>query len=248
VKALREGRAGEVTDDMLGALTPEQNARLFNAYERGETGADMAMDEASRMARAKEMGFDVDAYHGGAGSPQSLDPDMGDGKTYDTGVWTTRSPEVANTYAKDMFDDGSIMPLRLNTSKNGVTNWLGRSWGDGPPRAYMRGPDGRGAFFKDMREDFQSWASSDEAARGARESGAGGLTFKNIVDTGPNTFKETSAATNDVMFDPRNIRSRFARFDPRLKHLSNLSAAVPGLFGAGTLGALLAARDDEVQQ
>lgn len=29
-----------------------------------------------------------------------------------------------------------------------------------------------------------------------------------------------------VAFDPRNIRSRFARFDPRLAHLRNLSAGV----------------------
>jgi hypothetical protein len=28
-----------------------------------------------------------------------------------------------------------------------------------------------------------------------------------------------------AIFDPRNIRSQFARFDPRLSHLSNLTAA-----------------------
>jgi len=32
-----------------------------------------------------------------------------------------------------------------------------------------------------------------------------------------------------VTFDPANIRSRFARFDPRLKELSNLSASIGGL-------------------
>ena len=36
-----------------------------------------------------------------------------------------------------------------------------------------------------------------------------------------------------IAFDPANIRSRFARFDPRLSHLRNLSA---GLAGAGALG------------
>ena len=36
-----------------------------------------------------------------------------------------------------------------------------------------------------------------------------------------------------VTFKPSNIRSRFARFDPRLKNLSNLSAAVPLAVGAG---------------
>jgi hypothetical protein len=31
------------------------------------------------------------------------------------------------------------------------------------------------------------------------------------------------------VFDPANIRSRFARFDPRLAHLKNLSAGAAGL-------------------
>jgi hypothetical protein len=36
-------------------------------------------------------------------------------------------------------------------------------------------------------------------------------------------------------FYPNNIRSRFARFDPRLKHLANLSAAGAGVIGYNAL-------------
>jgi hypothetical protein len=39
--------------------------------------------------------------------------------------------------------------------------------------------------------------------------------------------------------DPKNIRSRFARFDPEFKHLSNISAGV----AAAPLG-LLALQED----
>src|SRR5690606_29236427 len=36
------------------------------------------------------------------------------------------------------------------------------------------------------------------------------------------------SGTDFAIKDPANIRSRFARFDPRLKHLANLSAGVGG--------------------
>ena len=39
--------------------------------------------------------------------------------------------------------------------------------------------------------------------------------------------------TEYVTFNPANIRSRFARFDPEFKHLRNLSAGVGGM---GLLG------------
>ena len=43
---------------------------------------------------------------------------------------------------------------------------------------------------------------------------------------------------NVVVFDPANIRSRFARFDPRLSHLANLNAAnVDPITGAAALTA-----------
>ena len=92
VRMLREGRASEVTDDMLAAADP---ARLFNAYERGETGADMAMDEASRMARARGMGFDVDTplYHGSKTDFNAVDPRMSDASGgRGRGFYTTDNP------------------------------------------------------------------------------------------------------------------------------------------------------------
>ena len=41
-----------------------------------------------------------------------------------------------------------------------------------------------------------------------------------------------------AVFDPTRIRSRFARFDPRLSHLANLNAAnIDPLTGAVAMGA-----------
>jgi hypothetical protein len=57
-RLLREDPS-QITDDMLGALTPNDNMELARLYDEGATGMPMPMDEASRMARAREMGFDV---------------------------------------------------------------------------------------------------------------------------------------------------------------------------------------------
>jgi len=209
VKALREGRAGEVTDDMLGALTPEQNARLFNAYERGETGADMAMDEASRMARAREMGFDTGTplYHGTGADIQAFNSAPG---AIGNGAYFGRSRHPS-------FDDEAQGVASRYANKR--TSGDAAVSGDGANVISALGPSDVG---------FRAPSSSASMAGGRRATDMAGPVR--------------------MVSDPSNIRSRFARFDPRLKNLSNLSAAVPGLFGAGTLGALLAARDDEVQQ
>jgi hypothetical protein len=51
-----------------------------------------------------------------------------------------------------------------------------------------------------------------------------------------------------AVFDPTRIRSRFARFDPRLAHLRNLSAGVAGLGLANALApAEYTANPDEIR-
>lgn len=63
---------------------------------------ELPMDEASRMARAKKMGFDVDTpvYHGtdATFSEFKVDP-YRLGKTLGPGVYTTPDPKSASRYA-----------------------------------------------------------------------------------------------------------------------------------------------------
>jgi hypothetical protein len=47
-RLLREGRADEVTDDLMAQADPQE---MFRLYEAGETGMDLPMDFESRMAR-----------------------------------------------------------------------------------------------------------------------------------------------------------------------------------------------------
>ena len=269
VKALREGRAGEVTDDMLGALTPEQNARLFNAYERGETGADMAMDEASRMARMREMKRDVDAYHGGANNVTEFDPSLtGTVQTSDWGDGTYLAPEKssANYYA------GEAASRSKDTVGDAIYKEyeeMAKSFGTRPMfevldlRNKVNDPVAQ-KNYATLTAKFDEYRAHKEAFRASN----GGVVFplkakaqnplyyqyEGITD--PYLGAQAKSSGNDAVFvhhapdraagetlsdsveeilipDPSNIRSRFARFDPRLSHLSNLSAAVPLAVGAG---------------
>jgi len=68
------------------------------------------------------------------------------------------------------------------------------------------------------------------SARSARKNG-----FEGVDVSGGGLHDAYFNPDTTIIFDPRNIRSKFARFDPRLKHLANLSAGVGGL----TLGSTL---------
>ena len=188
-RLLREGRADEVTDDLMAQADPQE---MFRLYEAGETGMDLPMDEASRMVRAREMGVNTPGYHG-----SNVDFPAFRGMTY-----SSRTPEIADRYA----DDGVMYPIMTRSSDMATSaeenriasNILSQSGfqGLGPQRS----------------------AISQELKRRG---------FAGVDD-----------AVTALTFDPTNIRSRFARFDPRLSNLRNLSAAnVDPLTGAAAVSA-----------
>ena len=229
---LKSGKADNITDAMLdmgdSVKNTQLNQYLFQNY-------DLPMDEASRMARAQEMGFDRIVFHGSKDDFQSLDPEMAEDRTYGTGNWVTDDPDIAATYTGDIRSNPQTYPMRLNTSDFGSMDFRGKNWSSGPEFGYMRYPRAYGKFsdkVSDIYEDWKSWASSDNAARAASDAGLSGVELKNIVDVGPNIFSRADrqkrlpeTATSFAVLDPSAARSQFARFDPRLSHLSNLTAA-----------------------
>ena len=94
--SLASGRVDEVTDEMLGKLTPNDEMELFELYQSGATGMDLPMDEASRMARASEKEYAGDYYSGSNSAFSSFNeaswPDT------DKGVFTSNAPSVADSY------------------------------------------------------------------------------------------------------------------------------------------------------
>jgi hypothetical protein len=203
---LSSGRADEVTDEMMAAADPQEMARL---YASGATGMDLPMDEASRMARAQEMGFDtgLPLYHGTGSDFKAFDParfGQSDHGAKGRGVYASQDPDLASSYATLVAEDGrQVYPLTY-----GLRNAYD---GEIPMAMYDEGRSV--AFTNSLR-------------------GAG---FDGVMR--PNQ-RRNGEITEAVAFDPRKIRSRFARFDPRLSHLSNLNAAnASPLLGGAVLAA-----------
>ena len=180
-RMLRDGRAADVTDDLMARVDPQEMHAL---YTSGATGADMPMDAASRMARAQDIGFDTDAYHGTGNG--GFDAFSGEASRIAGSTYSDIDPNVANAYAR-YGDQNQVYPLKMRA--------------DNPERF-----------------DLMSWDPM-------RESGA----INYAKSNGHDAYYATDGRR--IAFNPSNIRSRFARFDPRLSHLANLSAsnAAPGV-------------------
>jgi hypothetical protein len=250
VNMLTSGRAGDITDDMLDLGDPVLNTRLnqylFENY-------DLPMDDASRMARAREMGADVNTplYRGDA-RPGLMSFDTGQFAREGIGVTSSTSPNVAATY---MTSENPAMYQVVSRSRNPlILDAAGRSWSGIPADAVTNmGPlnaalPPQSYLDEENLADFLSgnvvdWgdgsmvglaiANTNDVSRAAQAAGFDEVRFQNIVDrggagrfhTGPANAPHTTVMTSD----PAMIRSRFARFDPRLAHLRNLSAGVGGL-------------------
>jgi hypothetical protein len=64
-------------------------------------------------------------------------------------------------------------------------------------------------------------------------AGFGGLRIEDIVATNQRGAMGTIGHTSTLVFDPKNIRSRFAAFDPAQAESASLIAGGAGLLGAG---------------
>jgi hypothetical protein len=76
--------------------------------------------------------------------------------------------------------------------------------------------------------NLPSWMDA-QAINAARDAGYDGI-----------RLEERDWVNSTAIFDPTNIRSRFARFDPEFSHLANLNAA-----NASPLAGILAMPNEE---
>ena len=194
---LSSGRVDEVTDEMLAKLTPKDEMELFDLYQRGATGMDLPMDEASRMARAVDQGREADRFHGAMGDYTDLRPSVR-GKI-GPGVYTAEEPNYANSFAgkvygeEEYLEGGNVYPLRVKSN----------------PAPEMFRTEA-GALRRSVSDPYE-----------------GADLFSAYLDE--LGFSGARVGGEETTVNPSNIRSRFARFDPRLAHLRNLSAGVGGL-------------------
>lgn len=260
-RLLNEGRAAEVTDELMARVDPQEMWRL---YEAGATGADMPMDLASRMARATDMGFDTQAFHatrssenfdsfrpGARGSTyfaqtpdgavrgamgQALEtPEVGQSVRAIIPV-NVRSDDVRGlTVNKDIFDalpDVITDESTIASIAPAIRNAGLQYWDD----AYEAVPFGDG--YRYYKRDAPTQAYQDlEPGRdafgyrlGAYNSGSDQSSLDAAANIGKQGFMVADEAGSSIVASPNMpIRSQFARFDPRLAHLANLSAGIGGV-------------------
>ena len=208
---LRQGRASEITDDLMAQADPQ---RLHHHYTTGNTGQPMPMDQASRMERAAQMGFgDQVKYHG---TPH-LDLDRLKPSAFGAvgpGVYLTQNPKTATDYARGY---GQLNPTDTFTQDN---------------ERHTVGGNITPVLTKGNLQSFNDWTNKKGEhmkAQGLYGSGykADEAASQDAIGAGYTGVQ--ARAQNSVEFDPTNIRSQFARFDPRLSHLSHLSASTGGV-------------------
>ena len=222
--------AGEVESRNVQArmkMTPEER-RIIPPWETQDVpyeqqivrrrGGEMASDP--RLARAREQGFDTDQvwYHGTDSDDfDAFDLDMsGQNSDAPRGIFLTESPEHAATYGEN------VHAVYVRRGETETVDWGGRGW-DGS------GPD-----------DFDDYYNINERAAEAREwRGADTFEAQNIIDEGPKGQGYSWGEKTLVVFDPKDIRSINAQFDPAKKDSANLLAGVAG--GGVALGAATAA-------
>ncbi len=243
-----EGRADEVTEQMMDAA--DDQYMYFNTP--------LPMDYASRMARAEARGF-APTLHGTGSDISAVDEKFfGSGRdALGSGFYTTTNATRANVYApkvkgpsieasKEFADGANVMPLAVRMDRpfdlsevtGRAADEIGSAAGQDPyftyrsgeSGAYIQGDEGQSAFLDPYHPRYQTLSR-------LREGFGPQLTSSLLSDAGYSGVVGPEASGNlvRVSFNPQDIRSRFARFDPAFAHLRNLSA---GVGGAAVLTAL----------
>ena len=244
------GNAGDVTEDMM--------ALADDTYMYDNTP--LPMDEASRAGR--RQGYDPDYFHGTGSDIVGVDlSKLGEKQNVlGEGFYTTQNTGRADRYVPKVTDDygdrvyaegGSVIPLvtkgagefdlTAQTGKQNVSR-IAKAFEGSDFDVELR-DGGDSAFIKSKNDPkmsvyIDSYAEGQNTLARLKDAfGNANLTpiFKEAGFTGLKGV-EGAGSNVRVSYDPSNVRSRFARFDPEFKHLRNLSA---GIGGVGLLNAIM---------
>jgi hypothetical protein len=163
-------------------------------------GEQLPMDHASRMARARDMGFDTDKtwYHGTNEPRESILPGV-----RDPGAWFTTDLQNAANYARG--DNAVVYDTYLKSRNPFVVNFSHDEFG--VPYALHNGE----------RLDI---GNNVDIVKHAQSNGYDSVHF-------PDGNYSESGDTK-VVFSPSQIRSRNAAFDPSKSDAANLMSAKVG--------------------
>lgn len=209
------------TGGRLGALASFVGSNMAMGGPAGSLGAGpsmaraanaLPMDEASRMARAADMGFTIDAYHGANADIRAFDMGRAGANTdsgfYGRGAYFARNPDLAAEYGD------AIYPVKLKVENPLVLQTMDekQKFDD-----MFRGP-----FDQYGRSDFNSAAATDWLKKQGHDG---------VIVYGKDGVSEY------MVPDARQIRSRFAAFDPARQNEADLLASfAPNPLAGALLG------------
>lgn len=185
---------------------------------------DLPMDEAARMGRAKEMRFsvgDAPSYHGSSNPIKDFDlRKTGKGSGADLkAVFSSDSPKVAEDFADlAAFSNAQRLPLKKRPNQlsgQNITPIVENT--DGLLVKEAKDVSGQSGLFLKLEK-------AKAALQEAKDEGLGGAYFKGVRElTGDGDTSNVMAILN-----PKNIRSPYAAFDPRMKDSKFLLALKAG--------------------
>jgi hypothetical protein len=222
-----------------GAIATRPAGALASGTARRQR---LSMDADSRFARGRDMGFNMDEtlYHGTTRSFRAFD--LSRAPLSEQAVWLTPHPEVAGHFAKYRAEGGwfrgtehartRILPLRTRGRQRVIDrDYLQREYGELFARRLERDPEN---FVSPLEAEGGAMFWNPEIFRRelerARRDGFDSVRFVRVEEgMGP-------PADQVAVFNPANIRSTNARFNPRFGYSANLLSAnpPPALLAAGT--------------
>jgi hypothetical protein len=231
--------------NLLAANSSKASTPGLAALESNRVRGSLPMDEASRLARARELGFDVDKpiYHGTYANFDEFQ--LGKpGASAEAG-----RPGLSNDYltfagdrrhAAEYGDVGQYYVRGKIYEHDAVPDieHAAKSSGYGSAQEYI---DASGSFYAGTGLDD----ILRDQATAARRAGYDGVRLK-FGDLEGSGFSRSIGGDVYAMFDPKNIRSTQAAFDPARSDSANLLAANPSTASINALiAALLQSRQSE---
>tara|TARA_R110000772_G_scaffold94553_4_gene192507 strand:- start:863 stop:2329 length:1467 start_codon:yes stop_codon:yes gene_type:complete len=216
---IRPAKEQEIGGSQSGLLSGKSAAPQAEALKTAQKNAALPIEKGglglpkdnTPMDRAKAMGFDLDTfrYHGSDADIYAFDPQKfgkNDQGWYGRGVTTDTDPEIASGYANYREPESGQVIYPLVTKGK-----------------YMDWPEGQ--------QPFSSVRDSVAGTKDIQNLGYSGTRFTNDRDLYGST---PDIGTEQITFNPSNVRSIFAAFDPMRKNESNiLAGALPfGILGA----------------
>jgi hypothetical protein len=204
---LKEGEAANITDDMFdmgdSVKTTQLNQYLFENY-------DLPMDAESRAQRLFQMGYRREGMHG------TSKETAGTAETPDILAF---QPSTAGSYGRGVYvdpvRDGDIGVSRYYAEPRGREAGTSGTYYPLLTKGKLMERGGYDDIFLQAMEDLGEGSAVTRKA-------ADRLAEQRLSEQG---FAGVGGAGEYTIFDPANIRSRSARADPRLTHLSNIMAA-----------------------